>query len=126
VLLLGKVEGYQRMLTRGLVKNRADLALRLGTTRARITQVLSLLRLHPDILEHVRSLPAGTPSRLVTERSLRPLTRLSFEEQLKLGRSVLPGFKPDLPGGAARTTFERIVGDEEFSSMGSAETRRSG
>ena len=35
VLLLGKVEGYERMLTRRLVKNRAELALKLGTTRAR-------------------------------------------------------------------------------------------
>lgn len=64
------------MLTRGLVKNRADLAARLGTTRARITQLLALLRLHPAIIDHAMRLPPGTPVRLITERSLRPLTLL--------------------------------------------------
>lgn len=92
VTLLAKVESYQRMLTRGLVKNRADLAARLGTTRARITQLLALLRLHPAILDHVRQLPPGTPSRFVTERSLRPLTLLAPSEQLKAAVDVLPGF----------------------------------
>ncbi len=82
------------MLTGGAVKNRADLALQLDTTRARVTQLLALLRLHPEILDHVRRLPPGTPPRLVTERSLRPLTLLSSVEQLKAAQRILPGFVP--------------------------------
>jgi len=56
----------------GEVKNRAELARREGITRARVTQIMDLLPLAPDIQRAIPDLPAGTPERVVTERKLPP------------------------------------------------------
>ena len=58
---------------------------------ARVTQILGLLRLAPEIQHHILSMPdmVGTPS--ITERALRPVTQL---EHL----------------GAQRQAFEQLVG----------------
>ncbi len=50
-------------------------------TRPRITQILNLLKLAPDIQEAILALPRGTPARLVTERQLRPLISLDHDTQ---------------------------------------------
>jgi hypothetical protein len=50
----------------------AQLAKLSGLTRARVTQLLDLLKLETLILDFVRNLPAGTPERMVTEKKLRP------------------------------------------------------
>lgn len=60
----------------GAAPNRAWLARHHGLNRARVTQLMSLLLLHPDILDDVLNLPAGTPERLVTEMKLRHLVKL--------------------------------------------------
>ena len=49
------------------MESRAALARREGLTRARITQVMTLLRLAPEIRAEVMALPAGAFS----ERALR-------------------------------------------------------
>lgn len=61
--------------------NRAEMARRLGVSRARITQLLDLLTLHPELLAQVRRLvAAGKP---VHERTLRPLVGRSYTVQLR-------------------------------------------
>jgi hypothetical protein len=53
-------------------------------TRANVTQVMALLRLAPEIHEHILSMPetVGWPS--VTERILRPIAKLGdAEEQIQ-------------------------------------------
>jgi hypothetical protein len=57
-----------------------------------VTQLLNLLELHVDILDFVRSLPKGTPDRLVTEKQLRRLRRIDADAQLETARKVLSGF----------------------------------
>ncbi len=52
-----------------------------SVTRARVTQIMKLLRLAPDIQSAILALPPGTPERLVTERKLWNLVDLGFEEQ---------------------------------------------
>ncbi len=59
-------------------ESRADLARRLGVSRARVTQVLSVLDLAPEALELLE--PQFGPA-MVTERSLRGLKRLPPERQ---------------------------------------------
>ena len=63
---------YQALLDRREVPTRAALARREGLTRARITQVMTLLRLAPKIQEQVLALPAQT----FTERELRRIATL--------------------------------------------------
>jgi hypothetical protein len=50
-----------------------------GFSRARVTQILKLLNLHPDIICHLRKSVGfgGAP----TERRLRPLTSMSPDAQ---------------------------------------------
>jgi ParB-like chromosome segregation protein Spo0J len=87
-----RAEEFRRLLDTGLVRNQADLARTLGLTRARVTQLLQLLDLHPDILAYAKTLPPGTPTKMVTERGLRPLLKLTPERQLKVARQRIPGF----------------------------------
>ena len=61
---------FQDMIDRGEVKDYADLA-RLGfVTRARVTQIMNMTLLAPDIQEHIL---AGAPA---DERSLRLVSGL--------------------------------------------------
>jgi hypothetical protein len=76
---------FREMVDSGTVRDYADLA-RLGyVTRARITQIMNLLLLAPDIQEHLLFLYAEPGAPLATERELRTIaTRACWEEQRKL------------------------------------------
>jgi hypothetical protein len=56
--LLVQAHFFQRMLDRGEAKDLADLARRYGLTRARVTQIMGLTLLAPDIQEAILFLPA--------------------------------------------------------------------
>jgi len=73
---------FQEMVERGEVRDYADLA-RLGcVTRARVTQIMNLLNLAPDIQQ---ALLDGEVGLRLTERDTRCITRLvSWEEQRRL------------------------------------------
>jgi hypothetical protein len=63
---------FDEMTTRGEVRDYADLA-RLGyVTRARITQIMNLLHLAPDLQEDVLFLDEASGHKVV-ERELRPI-----------------------------------------------------
>ena len=91
VELLRKAIEWQALLESGEATSQAEVARREGLTRARVTQVMDLLRLAPEIQQHILSMPdmVGRPS--ITERALRRVTRL---EQL----------------GAQRQAFQQLVG----------------
>jgi hypothetical protein len=72
---------WQRMLGTGECASRADLARRLGVTRARVTQVLGLLELTPEDVEALAALGDPLPRRIVTERGLRSLLTQPATEQ---------------------------------------------
>jgi hypothetical protein len=80
--LLEKAEEWQGHLDRGEVLNRAELARREGISAMRVSHLLALLKLHPRIRAAIKGLPPGTPRSVISERRLRPLTRLSWERQL--------------------------------------------
>ena len=65
---------FQEMVERGEVRDYADIA-RLGyVTRARITQIMNLMNLAPDIQEHLLSEAAA--SRPIAERHIRQLASI--------------------------------------------------
>jgi hypothetical protein len=81
--LLALAIRLERLLQEGVVPTQAELA-RLGhVTRARLTQIISLRQLAPDIQEEILFLPATEEGReVLTERHVRPLLRLlSWREQ---------------------------------------------
>ena len=89
--LLRKAIEWRTLLTSGEVSNQAALACREGLTRARVTQILGLLRLAPEIQHHILSMPDMVGRPPITERVLRRVTQL---EQL----------------GAQRQAFQQLVG----------------
>lgn len=82
-----RFDGYLR---EGIVADQADLA-RLGhVSRARVTQIMNLLHLAPDIQEAVLSLPRVAEGRdPITERDLRPIAaEVDWEVQRGFWRRV--------------------------------------
>jgi len=108
VELLRKAIEWRALLESGEAANQAAIARQEGITRARVTQVMGLLRLAPEIQEHVLTLPdlpaprsatrqAGMVRRpAISERALRPIAHLpktadqlhAFQELLTLSEAA--------------------------------------
>ena len=71
--LLRKAIEWKALLESGKVASQAEIARREGVTRARVTQVMGLLRLVPEIREKILSLPGTLYRSSVTERRLRTI-----------------------------------------------------
>jgi hypothetical protein len=71
--LLRKAMAWRREIDTGEVRNQADISRREGITRARVTQIMGLLRLSPEIREKILALPPSLHCHPMTERMLRPI-----------------------------------------------------
>jgi len=78
---IARAQEWQAMLASGACASRAALARTLGVTRARVTQVLGLLELAPQVIAGLAALGDPLPRPIVTERGLRSLVRLPVKEQ---------------------------------------------
>lgn len=90
--MLALAHKLQRAIKRGEYESRADLARVYGLSRARITQLLDLLLLAPDIQERVLELEAIDGREPLTERGLRDVVRYEswVEQHAAWGRRELP------------------------------------
>lgn len=77
---------FDRLVREGHVRDYAELARLGGVTRARISQVITLLDLAPDIQEQVLHLPRTVRGRdPITERGLRRIaTTPDWEHQRRI------------------------------------------
>jgi len=82
---------FERLVRDGEVANYADLACLGYVTRARLTQIMNLLNLAPDIQEAILFLPPGQGSQSpISERALRPITAISdWRKQRKVWSQVV-------------------------------------
>lgn len=82
------------LICRGEVTDYADLALLAHVSRARITQIMNLLHLAPDIQESILYLPLARISRDgIPEKSVRPLSAISdWQKQRALWNDLLRRF----------------------------------
>ena len=88
--LLRKALEWQALLQSGQVHNQAEIARREGITRARVTQVMSLLRLPPEIQQHILTMPDAVHRPAITERALRPIAQIpQTNDQLRAFRQLL-------------------------------------
>lgn len=71
--MLALAHRLQRAIERGDYTDRADLARQFGLTRARVTQILNLTLLAPDIQEAVLALEALDGVQPTSERALREI-----------------------------------------------------
>lgn len=82
---------FDQLIRDGVVADQAELA-RLGhVTRARLTQIMNLMNLAPDIQEAILFLPATERGReSITERDLRPISALAdWRMQRRMWRTDL-------------------------------------
>jgi hypothetical protein len=88
--LLALAHHIQELLDTGQVKDLAEVARRGHITRARMTQIMNLLLLAPDIQEEILFLPPTTKGKdPVTLRSLHPiLAQSAFVRQRSLWRRL--------------------------------------
>ena len=68
------------MIDNRQVKNQSGLACKLGISRVRIHQILSLLKLNPLVVQELERLGDLLKSKIITERMLRPYVNKSFRE----------------------------------------------
>jgi len=84
---------FDRLLLDGVVPDLSELARLSHVTQPRITQIMNLLHLAPDIQEELLHLPPIKNGKdLVTERDLRPITRTrDWGKQRKAWATERPG-----------------------------------
>lgn len=90
--LLRKAMEWQELLESGKGVTQADIARREGLSRARVTQIMDLLNLAPDIQKHILSMPEAVRRPVVTERALRPIAKLIEPSRQYEEFSVLTSF----------------------------------
>ena len=96
VELLLDAHEWRRQLDTGEVRTRAEIARREGITRARVTQIMSLLRLAPETQDHILSLPESTQRPALTERSIRKIVRIPDEgQQMKEFQAPRTDLRPE-------------------------------
>jgi hypothetical protein len=79
-----KAKHYQKLIKQGVVKNKSELAKKEGVSRARITQILNLLKLAPEIQIYFANLIEQDQQRFFTERRLRQIVRIkAHKTQMK-------------------------------------------
>jgi hypothetical protein len=90
-LMLALAHKIAAAIASGQLRDQADAARRLDLTRARVTQLLALLALAPDLQERVLFLESVDGIEPLTERALRLVTHTrSWEEQRAICRSLIP------------------------------------
>ena len=89
---------FNGLIRKGAVRDYADLARLGGVTRARISQVMDLLNLAPEIQEELLFLPVVTCRDDLSERRVRQIpTAASWEDQITFFHSMCYGLRRDLP-----------------------------
>lgn len=83
----------EKSLESGKIASQAEIACQKGITRARVTQVMGLLCLGPEIRKKILSMPKAARRSSVTERVLRPITALTdHRDQLQEFHKLLERF----------------------------------
>ena len=77
------------MLDRGVVNNQSELAERIGFNRARISQILNLLKLPEDVVEDLAQMEEPYELHFFTERRLRHIAKLKNPLRQRQGIRIL-------------------------------------
>lgn len=81
---------FDRLIREGVVSDQSELAALCHITQPRVTQLLNLTLLAPDIIEELLHLPRATIGRdRINERMMRVVSAAcSFEQQRKIWLSI--------------------------------------
>lgn len=88
--LMALVIRYQELLDQGHVANRAELSTLAEVSRARLTQIMNLLLLAPDIQEEILLLPLTEATMdPISDRDMRPVVAEPiWDKQRELWRTL--------------------------------------
>jgi hypothetical protein len=87
----GKALEYQKMLSMGVVKNKAEIARIEGISRARVTQILNLINLAPEIKTYLNFTADQNDLKTLTERRLRKIAKINNHKlQIENFQELLP------------------------------------
>lgn len=104
-VMLALAHKVEDAIQRGVARDRADVARRLGLTRARVTQLLDLTLLASDIQAEVLQLEAVDGVEPLSERHLRRIAHLATwaaqREQWRARASAPPPANRQLPDNPA-------------------------
>lgn len=67
---------YENLFKEPLIKTQSDIAREMGITRARVSQIMALLKLAPEIQRELLALQDQRSLRFFSERRLRPLLNI--------------------------------------------------
>jgi uncharacterized protein YjiS (DUF1127 family) len=76
---------YKEMLDKGIANSKANLARKEGVTRARVTQILNLTKLAPEIQNYLMTIEDRKDLKILTERRLRKIANIK-NHQLQIRR----------------------------------------
>lgn len=93
---LALAHSLRRRLGRGEFADFADMARQLGFTRARVTQLMDLLLLAPEVQEEILFLELPPGAQPVSERGLREavLGTIDWQEQRRRWEELRAQFAP--------------------------------
>lgn len=86
---VSRAKEWHESIENGQFASQAELARSLGVSRARVTQVLNLLKLSPRAIEIMLSMGETVPYRSISERELRMLVNLPATEQTATVKRML-------------------------------------
>lgn len=86
---LQKAIEWQTLLYSGEVTTRNEIARRERISAARVTQIMSLLHLVPEIQEYILAMPETTHCPVVSIRSLRAITKIENHREQKKAFAAL-------------------------------------
>ncbi|NIO29510.1 MAG: hypothetical protein GTO29_13265 [Candidatus Latescibacteria bacterium] len=88
--LLALAHRWNRLIEEGTVADRTEIARTMELSRARITQIMDLLYLAPEIQEYILFFPGRSKLRMVPERAVRSITCLPiWKEQCKAWKGTI-------------------------------------
>lgn len=100
--MLALAHHLEEAIEQGKFRNRIDVARRLGIVDSRVTQILSLCHLAPDIQEDVLFFEVTRGADLFSETELRKVARLlDWDEQCRAYARLRPGVGEPSSGDAA-------------------------
>jgi hypothetical protein len=106
--LLKKAIEWQALLDAGKIASQVEIASSEGITCGRVSQVLGMLRLAPEIQKRVLTLPASVRRTAITEQLLRPITGITdhrdqIQEFYNLLKQAAVLLRPRSPEGSCRS-----------------------
>ena len=106
---------WRRMIDAGEVKNAAQIARERDVTRARVCQVMTLLRLSPEVMEYIDDLDGTEGCLHLTERRVRAVALLEDhdDQRAAFGELVgvtIPPRAPTSPRVAPRAAAPMVGG----------------